>query len=268
MRIKFIVGLFLVLAFVFAGCKANVHRIEKSPKSAALKPADKAYDSWLTVEEAIAIYYREFAFWFLGEKDAESDDVRFVFVDLDLDGVKELVRLDTEGTGHYTTPTIFYIKSDLTLAKTRLKRKEDFSCFFDFLEAQALEDEEGKVAWYVSALTTSNALGAQVYHRYGLIRPLEEGEGFEGEELFSEFFDNEPEEGEECEKFFVVVEGESEELSKERYLEAKKTFFSAYTLRDAKVVEIDIPHPPKARLTRQATKRDLEALKCAYTSAH
>lgn len=192
----------------------------------------------LTPQEAVEIYARDFGKWYLNMPFANRG-TSFHFVDFDEDGVLELIREDCDGTGHYTSSTIYRIMPDNSVRSFIITRKRDFSCFFSWDGADVLRREDGELLWLLGSLITSNAVGSQCYYTTGVVRRL--GCGFFGDE-FAEREENyqEKEEGEFTYRIRNEISREWEETDAETYQKKINDFCSHFKIAKAVIPKVEI----------------------------
>lgn len=192
----------------------------------------------LTPEEAVDIYAGNFDKWYLNEPLADRG-TSFHFVDFDEDGVLELVREDCEGTGHYTSSTIYRIMPDNSVRSFIITRERDFSCFFSWYGADVLRREDGELLWLLESLITSNAVGSQCYYTTGVVRRL--GCGFFGDEFaVREESYQENEEGEFTYRIRNEISREWEETDAETYQKKIDDFCSHFETAKAVIPKIEL----------------------------
>ena len=208
--------------------KAKEHLTVATTKSseATEKFTKKPVNSLLTAEEIVDIYFRNQNVW-LPEVYMPMGGFRYIFLDLDFDGMLELVVNVNDGSGRYSTNTYFKINKNTKMIeeiKTDETDKPEFG--FDYGNEIKLvkNSSTGKMRYYcVDFLRVSN----WDYGSYYGVMCLENSK-INTEVLFCETFTAAGAYGnaEDVETFYYHVGGKSVEITKEDYNKRINAFFT------------------------------------------
>lgn len=193
-----------------------------STEKATKKPASSS----LTAEDVVDIYFRNQNVW-LPEVYMPMGGFRYIFLDLDFDGVLELVVNVNDGSGRYSTNTYFKInKSTKKIEEIRTDEFDKFEFGFDYGNEIKLvkNSATGKMRYYcIDFLRVSN----QDYGSYYGVMWLENSK-INTEILFCETFTAAGAYGnaEDVESFYYHVGEKSVEITKEDYDNRVNAFFA------------------------------------------